>query len=394
MSRLVQGLAAVAVLVAGVGVAYVLMATSATARRRPLRIVPRDVEVLAVEVGPRAVRVPAMGTVEADRSVSLQPEVGGRVVEVSDELTPGGTFAAGDLILRIDPRDYEFAVAQQEAGVAQAVLALKEERGRQTSAQLEEKITGGRPGAGPEARALRLREPHVAAAEAALAAAREQLAQAKLNLRRTGLRAPLACMVLDEAVEVGQTLSPQAPVVTLVGTERFRVRVSVPVERLAQIELPGEDRPGSPARVIHEVGDAAPLVREGRVMRLLGNLDPQGRMAQLLVAVNEPLQGARPLLLGAYVRVEIEGPGFPAAAEIPREALREGDVVWLMDKDDRLAIRPVEVLWRRPETVLVGGGLRAGERVVLTALSMPVPGMGLRLALASETNAAAGEASP
>ena len=145
---------------------------------------------------------------------------------------------------------------------------------------------------------------------------------------------------------------------------------------------------GSPVTVEHNVGGET-ISRDGKVARLLGDLDPAGRMARVLVEVADPLnldkEGPRglPLLLSSFVTVRFDGAREMEAAEIPRTALREGDKVYIYD-DGKLEIRTVGVVWRRDETVLVSTGLEDGDELVTSRISTPLPGMKLRMAGAGD----------
>ena len=113
-------------------------------------------------------------------------------------------------------------------------------------------------------------------------------------------------------------------------------------------------------------------------------------MARLLIEVADPLARANgaedlpQLLLGSYVRVDIEGRALPRAALVERSLLQDGDHVWIMDDDNRLDIRPIEVAFRSLDYVLATGGIEAGERLVTSTLPSPVHGMALRLIEATQ----------
>ncbi|MEM9801322.1 MAG: efflux RND transporter periplasmic adaptor subunit, partial [Planctomycetota bacterium] len=213
---------------------------------------------------------------------------------------------------------------------------------------------------------LALREPYVAQRRAEVSGAEAQLNRAKLDLERTVVAAPFDAVVLSEDVELGTQAVVGAELARLVDRTEFVVEVSVPMARLPLIRLDG-----APATVVLETG-----VHEGRVERLLGEVDAAGRMARVQVAIPDPLgDDGAPVLLGAYVRVDLPSRPIPGAVSVPRAALREGDVVWTLDDEDRLEIVPVDVALRRPEDVLVSGGLDGGERIVVSPISVPLPGM-------------------
>jgi hypothetical protein len=179
-------------------------------------------------------------------------------------------------------------------------------------------------------------------------------------------------------VERGSQVSPQEPLATLLNTDEYWVMVPVPVDRLPWIRLPdAEGANGSTVRV--EYNDSG--VVTGRVLRLLSDLEEQGRMARLLVSIPHPPTGnpGPPLLIGAYVRVEVDGIDLDAVVRIPRSVLRDHDTIWLAASDSTLEIRPVTVAWRDAKSVLISEGLDAGERLIVSDLPAPVQGMQLRL---------------
>ena len=235
----------------------------------------------------------ARGTVRPARQVVLQPEVSGRVVWQNDALVPGGYLEKNALLVRIDARDFQLSLESSEANVAKARLDYKLERSRKEVAEREWKLFGGdAPTADddPDGGTLALREPQVKTARVAVQSAESARERAQLNLSRTRVQAPFNALVMEESVDVGQLVSPQSRLATLVGTDQFWVQVSVPVEALPWIDVPAPDKKtkGSPARVIQDVGKRR-IEREGHVVRLLPDLDPSGTMARLLVAVDDPL---------------------------------------------------------------------------------------------------------
>lgn len=352
------------------------------------------VQVQRATSGTHTVVVQGQGEVVPAQRVVLQPELTGRVVWQNENLVPGGRFRKGERILRIDPRNYQVAIEQQSAQRDRAQMELELERGRQAVAQREWQLFGGEANAQggdatAEGRALALREPQLRTARVAVTAADSALDRAQLDLRRTNLVAPFNAVVQAEAVDPGQLVGPQTQVATLVGTDQFWVQVSVPLDVLSHVQVPGvgaAEGEGSTARVVQDIGDRR-IERTGRIVRLLGDLDPIGRMARVLVAIDDPLgleerpeSGAEalPLLLGAYVHVYVEGDRVDDVIEIPRVAMREGDRVYVVNDESRLEFRDVEIAWRTEDTVLVRSGLRHGERFVTSRVPTPVEGMELR----------------
>jgi RND family efflux transporter MFP subunit len=336
------------------------------------------VDVIQVGANRHEVDLRGKGTVVPAKEVVLQAELGGRVIWQSPELVAGGRFKEGQAIVRIDPRDYQLAVESARSQVNQAKLELSLEKRRGEVAKREWNAFG-EADVSEEQSALAQREPQLESTRLALKAAQSSLKKAQLDLARTTLRAPFNAMVVSESVDTGQLISPQSTVARLVGTDEYHVQVSVPVSSLRTVVARSDEGPGSEAKIVQHAGDET-IERHGEVIRQLPDLDPGGAMARLLVRIENPVgeKGDLPLLLGSFVDVAIEAEPIEDAIRLPRVALRNGRNVYVMNDQDALEIRDVEIAWTEPDAVLVTGGLGANERVVTSRIPTPVPNMLLR----------------
>ncbi len=375
-----------AVLLIGVFVASRLVASRPMPEVAPKKNQATLVRVMEARPESQSIRVEVMGSVIPARRLEIIPEVGGKIVEISPNLVPGGFLKAGELVVRIDPRDYEAAVVQAMGAVEEARLKLELEQGRQVVAKREWEALYQTTQSSEASSRLALREPHLKSCRAGVESAKSALEQARYNLERATITAPFDSIVENESVETGRLVTPLNVIATLVGTETYWVRVSVPVSQLPWISLPDtKGLGGARALITHRAGPDASIERDGRVIRLLSDLEPDGRMARLLVAVDNPLrldsdegEAALPLLLGAYVCVEIDGRELENVYVIPRTAIREGDRLWIMNEDDCLSVREVEIVWRRKDEVLIADEIEPGERIVTSRIPTPIPGMLLR----------------
>ncbi len=383
---LTKVLPTLAVLLLGGFIAWALVKSRPTPEIAPKKADGTLVEVMEAQPQRQFVRVEAMGTVIPSRELTLTPEVSGRIIEMNPNLVPGGILKAGEVVALIDTRDYEVAVMQAKAALEDARLYLDLEYGRQVVAKREWDVVYPSTQSSEASSRLALREPQLESAKANVEAAKSALSRAELNLDRTIITAPFNATVRTESVEVGQLVTQQTPLANLAGADQYWVQVSIPVNRLPWIEMPGkEGEGGAVAKVIHQIGPDSRIEREGRVVRLLGDLDPAGRMARVLVAVDDPLgiesqknRPTLPLLIGAYVTVEIDGREIDNVYVIPRTAIREGDRVWVMDEKDRLSVRDVDIIWRRKDDVFVTNAIQPGELIVTSRIATPIPGMQLR----------------
>lgn len=375
------------VLAAGAWAAMWLVETGPRAdRRRPPRRA-RRVEVQPVRRQSSATLVHANGTVKPARAIALHPRVAGQVAEVSPHLEPGGLIPAGEMIVQIDRADFDLRVRQRESEVGQIRADVRIEQGRQSVARREYELLGET--IVPQDRDLVLRRPQLQTVQARLEAVEAALEQARLDRERTTVTAPFNAMVQSRQVNLGSYITTSTTVATLVGTDTYWVEVAVPVGQLKWIDVPdGADGAGSSARVHNRAAWGPDVCREGRAVRLAGDLEDQGRMARLLVAVDDPLgladaKGRTPrLLLNAYVSVVIEGRALDDVVVLDRRHLHAGDHVWVLS-DGKLAIRPVDVVYRGRKQVFIDGGLSEGEQLITTNLSAAVEGMALRTGDAS-----------
>lgn len=357
-----------------------MMRTATTTEAEPVEKVAPLVEVAKVKPYSQGALITASGVIEAEREATISPEVTGKILDLSPSLVEGGRLQEGEMIARLDGRTYEATLAQQKALVEQAKLNLEIERSAADAARREWEVSGTEPP--PEARRIALREPQVDVAKANIEAARSAMESAKLSLSRTTLRAPFNATVIAETVEVGEVVGPGNVIATLVGTDRFLARVSLPVEQLAFVELPdAEGEGGSKATVRQRLAAGNTVVREGKVLRVVMQLDGQSRMAQVLVAVDDPIDtepGELPLFVGAFVAVEIQGRPIPDALAVPRTALFGGNEVWVVDAAGKLQRRELGIAFDGRNEVIVTSGVEAGDDVVTTKLGVATEGMPVR----------------
>lgn len=358
--------------------AFLLVATAPSVQNKePERA------ITAVRVrDPKPQRVPmwvqSQGTVEPRTESTLVPEVSGRVVWVSPSLVSGGFFEEGEPLLRIERRSYEMAIARAEASVARArgevVFAAAElERQQGLAAQNV---------ASPAQLSEALRSDEVARAN--LTDAEVALQQAKWDLERTTMVAPYRGRVRDEAVDVGQVVSLGVSLATLYATDYAEIRLPVADHQLAYLDLP--DHPDVPEERLPAVILRARFAGKdnlwrGVVVRTEGEIDPKSRMVHVVARVEDPYaingenQDRAPLAVGLFVKAEIQGPAAEDVIVVPRYAMRDANHILVIDPDDRLRIREVEILRIDGEEVLIRGSLGEGERLCVSPLQIVVEGM-------------------
>jgi RND family efflux transporter MFP subunit len=343
------------------------------------------VETMEASFQAVTLRVHAEGTVAPRVETELIPEVAGRVVEVSPSLVVGGFFEEGETLFRLDSREYELAVIRSRAAIAQANLRLETERQEAALAAREwELLDVGRP------TPLALREPQIAEAQAALASAEAALSQTEYDLERTTVRAPYAGRVRSEKIDIGQFVQRGNAVATIYAVDAAEIRLPIPDAELAFVDLPLAYRDGAAGETTHPrvilraqfAGEAFEWT--GRIDRTEGEIDPQTRMIHAIARVEDPYSRGSdperpPLAVGMFVEAEILGRSSGRIATLPRSVLRGADRVLIVDSDDKLRFKSVEVFRLERDRVLLAGGIEAGDRVVVSPLENAVDGMRVRV---------------
>jgi RND family efflux transporter MFP subunit len=390
--RFIQlGISVVLIAMGVVGLLVLTASKPEMKKRQPPAPVPM-VRIIKTHSGSQTVYIRGEGTVRPLREINLVSEVGGKVVRVSPALVNGGVFKKDDTLLQIDPVDYELAVTLAKAKVkdAESRLQLAEE---EALAAVEEwrLLYPDSSSEDNKPPALVAKQPQLAAAQAKLEADKADLSKALLHLERTKLKAPFAGRVGEEKVDIGQYVSPGQILGTLYSTEAAEIVVPLEGGDLFWFDVPAftsKDGRGASA-VIRASIAGRELSWPGKVVRTEGRLDERTRMIHVVVRVDKPYARKPPLILGLFVTVDIEGRKLQSVTVIPREALHQGNVVWVLDQESRLRFRKVEVARIQGDEVIVTKGLEDGETVVTTPLKAVTDGMTVRLV--SEPSALSGQ---
>ncbi len=393
-------------------IGIVLAVVLAKSAKKPESQIPQPklpaVEVQIAEATRHTYRIQSQGTALPRTSIRLVSEVSGKVVSVAESFDVGQIFAKGDVLLKIDARDYELALAQARSQVAQTQLRLQMEVKEADVVRREwQLLNQGEP------TGLQAREPQLASARAALEAALAAEEAAKRNLDRCEIRAPFDGMVARAGVRPGQFAALATPLGELFATDVAEVRLPLIASDLSFIDLP---RPGAKVAL----GQAPKVTLSaragdrrtewlGHIMRSEETIDPMNRMVYVVAQVVDPYGLAKrdgaPLRSGTFVRASIEGRTQENVIVLPRQALRGKDRVWIADpvwiesetstlqewlgyrdQQTRLIFRSVDVSFADAKQVIVAAGIQQGEQVVVSLLAAVVDGMGVKVREAKSTD--------
>ena len=377
--RLLKVLLPLAVLAVAGFIALTMIRNRPEVETQPLRIEPPGVRVHVVALEDVHLSVTSQGTVRPKTETQLVPEISGRVTSVAPSFAEGGFFEAGDVLVTIDPFDYQQAVISARSQLARSRLQLAQEEAEAEVARREwQELGRGDP------RELTLREPQLDDARAAVAAAEANLMRAQRDLERAEITAPYAGRVWRKNVDVGQFVTVGNAVATVYAVDVAEIRLPLPDDELAYLDLSLSfrgirNRPG-PRVTVRTTFAGATYAWNGRVVRTESEIDPVSRMVHVVAEVRDPYASGAdprrpPLAVGMYVEAEIEGREFGQIAVLPRAAVRGQAQVLIIDADNRVRFRDIEVLRSTVESVLVSGGLAQGERVVVSTMDSPTEGM-------------------
>ncbi|WP_162052149.1 efflux RND transporter periplasmic adaptor subunit [Pontibacter pamirensis] len=340
------------------------------------------VDVVQVNRGNYTPTVIATGTVQPAKDITLSTQVGGEVVNISENFIPGSFVKKGEVLLQINPADYRNTLQLRMSDLQLAKADLSVEMGRQDVARKDYELIGEELSG--ENQDLVLRKPQLESARATVAAAEAAVQQARLNLQRTTIRAPFDAHIISRNANVGSQLAPGTELGQLVGMDEYWVAANVPVAKVNWLTFAEDEaNSGSDVKIINASSWSEGQYRTGRLFRLVGALDVQTRMARVLVSVPDPLvrkteqDTIPPLMIGTFVEAHIQAREIPDVIRLNRDYLRQGETVWVMD-EGKLRIRQVDILFEDADYAYIRKGLSDDEKVVTTDLSTVVEGSGLR----------------
>ncbi len=336
--------------------------------------VPVAVRALDIRLAPMQLRVSSEGNVQPSVETKLVAQVAGEVIELSSSLVAGGNFSKGDILLKLDPRDYEIALSRSQATLSRAQAEQR---------FATEEITRIRSLYGDELASiaeLQSAERLLAVANAASDDAAAAVKRASVDLERTVFTAPFNGRVRAEDVDIGQFLSKGAMIATLYDTDRLQVRLPLADAQLAYLDpsyaqtgISGEE----PANVVLTANYAGDMQSwSAKLLRTEGDISTKSRFLHVIVAVTETLNsnGVR-LPVGLFVNAVIDGRTVDNLVSIPRTALRPDNSVMVIDDSDKLHFRDVSVFKLSDNDVLISEGLASGERISISPLQFVVEGM-------------------
>lgn len=358
----------IVVLLLGITGAYALMATRPVLEpEKPSVSIPL---VTVVEAQPQTVRlnVHSQGVIKPCQELDLTAQVAGKVTFLHKDFAAGGIFSKDDLLVRIDSSNYDAAIVQAQAQIAEAKRLLATEQAQAEQAHTEWQALGsGKPSA------LAMREPQLAEARAKLTAAESALLQATVQRNRCDIRAPFTGRFYSKAVALGQVIQSGEKLARLYATAVAEVRLPVTLDQLAYLDvsLHEAQQKNLPVTLSATVA-GKPQTWQARIVRTEGVVDENTGVLYLVAEV----RAANPMPLNSlFVEADIQGKELQNIVVLPQAAINAAQQVLVVDNDQHLHSRHLDVLRTEQQRVLIRQGLQPGERVVTSGVDIPIEGM-------------------
>ena len=318
------------------------------------------------------------GSVQPRTQTTLTAQVSGQVVYVNPNIRDGGFFNKGDVLVSIDPRDYEANVRIAQAGLMDARQNLADASARSELAR-EDWSSLGNEGEPPE---LVLRLPQLEAARAGVISAEATLQKAELELERTRIIAPFGGRVLQQGADIGQVVSPSSEIATIYATDYVEVRLPIRNRDLQYISLPELYRDIEPAsskvdaKIISDL--VGRTVWDASLVRTEGAIDQSARQLHVIAQISDPfskgVDGRPQLKIGQYVTAMMAGQTLEDVVVIPNSAIYQGSYIYVVE-NDVLQRRNVEITWQNDHDAVIKTGLSDGDILVTTTLGQVTSGV-------------------
>jgi RND family efflux transporter MFP subunit len=371
----------IGILLGSIVITVVLIRNPTRVSESAPEIIPISVRVAEVQSESVQLFIESQGKAQAARQASLSSNVQGPVAWVSPSLEAGAYVKAGEPLLRLELADFETAVtrsrasyeqASAEAAFATADLARITELAAKRLASESE---------------LQNAERAATVATARLADAEATLKQSELDAERSILRAPFNAVVASRDVELGQFVNRAQSVAVLFDADSVDVRVPLAIRQLGYLDVPmgfrGEfDSAQAPQVELTGSYGGKQYTWEGKLLRTEATIDPNSNTVQSIIRIEQPsadLGGESiPLPIGLFVEARIAGKLVEDIISLPRSVIRNNSQVLVVDAENKMYYRDVDIYRLEQDRVLISGGLLPGEKICTSPIQAVVDGMSVR----------------
>jgi len=337
---------------------------------------PMDVNVQILTPIDYQIKIKSTGTTTPITQTVLTSEVGGEVIYRSKKFSEGSSVISGEILAKIDDTDLQLQYKNALLQLASAEVQFAVQKAEAEIAQEAwDQVGEGIP------QELTTKKPQLKQAKAALDVAKAQVQSAEKKLNKTEITAPYTGRIQNINIDLGSTIIPGQPVGSMYTSNEIEVTLSVKDSDLQFLDIPMDGRKLNPDQksivIIKSLYKGEMQEWAGNLERVDGVIDPMTRMIKLIANFkNNFIEETKPILpIGLFVQAEINGKQLEDVFMIPNSALTPNGELLFLNQDDALEIRKVRVLTKMKNHILVKEGMKAGERVVVSKLSIATNGM-------------------
>ncbi len=388
----------------------------------------RIVDTMPLELKAIAPVVIGFGKVTPKFEWKAIAEVSGKVVYRNPKLERGQILPAGTELLRIDPLDYELKLAQAEADLSsvntqlaklnqeeknlKSTLAIEKNRLALSKKELNRKLNLKKKGLTSQSDVDQQNQAYLSqqklvqdmqnklllypderkVVQAQVKVGESKVAEAQRLLEKTTVILPQLLRISEVDVEENQVVNLQQTMIAAHGTNIMEVEAQLSIHDMHlitsslsepitnQSETPEPDMSAITAQI--ELSSGSLKARwPAKVARISDTVDATQATVGVILEIEQDYSqlspdNIPPLVNGMFVSAELKGEQNPGWV-IPERALH-GDKIYIMDAENQLDIRPVSVLYRVDNQVVIEGELEQGEKLILNDLLPALPGMRLR----------------
>jgi RND family efflux transporter MFP subunit len=376
----------IAILIGCVLISGFLIRNPTTVEEAAVEIIPVSVRVAEVNLESVDLIVGSQGKVQAAQTVSLSAPVAGPVEWISPSMEAGGYVEAGQALLRLDAADFETALERSRANLQQAQA---ESEFADTELARMRELAEQRLASDSQ---LQDAQRRANVNKARLIDAQASYEQAQLDLDRTEIRAPFNAVIQSRDVELGQYVNRAQAVALLYGADEVEVRVPLAIRQLGFLKVPlgqrGEIPPErAPDVLLTGLYGGQKYNWPGKLVRIEASIDPNSNTVQTIIRVSQPstdnetgVDGFRsiPLPIGLYVEADIQGRTVENIISLPRSVIRNNNQVLIVDAENKMYYREVEIFRLEEQQVLISSGILPGERICISPIQAVVDGMAVQ----------------
>jgi RND family efflux transporter MFP subunit len=363
------------ILIFGVAFSTVIIGSKKSVKKRSRKQVFPKVFVFKTTPKDYRVIVKGYGTVTPLHEIDIVSEVSGKIVSVSENFLDGGSFNKNDILVKINTEDYELSLSSASAKVkdSETKYALAKE---ESYIAIEEWYQVHGKKNKRKIPPLVSKELQLAVADANHKANLSEYKKIKLLLGRCVIRAPFNGIVSMRKFDSGQYISKGQTIGTIFSTDSTQIILSLKDEDLFWLDVPGftNEKKGSKAIILSKVAGYN-KTWNGIISRAHGKIDINTRLVKISVRVEKPYSSYPPLAAGLFVKVNIEGKLLKNVYQIPSEALRDENIIWVIDKKNNLKFRNVNIIKKIDNIIIIDKGINDGDMVVTSNLKIVANGM-------------------